>query len=112
MDMVPDDFAWITYKVRFVKTWCLGTEDKLCAQILEVADICCSGRVVSVLEGGYGSYHSHSQSRGTRTTGKYAAQVCARGKALAGAARLTFVDVHSKRTRLTGLYYPMRQARI
>jgi len=36
MDLTLEDFRWVT------------------AQVLQVADICCSGRVVSVLEGGYG----------------------------------------------------------
>eukprot|EP00980_Cylindrotheca_fusiformis_P016270 scaffold4829_cov129-Cylindrotheca_fusiformis.AAC.30 len=36
MDLEPEDYAWTTRKV------------------LEIADICCQGRVVSVLEGGYG----------------------------------------------------------
>lgn len=36
IDLEPEDYAWTTRK------------------ILEVADICCQGRVVSVLEGGYG----------------------------------------------------------
>jgi len=36
MDMEPEDYAWVTKK------------------IMEIADICCQGRVVSVLEGGYG----------------------------------------------------------
>lgn len=36
LDLKPEDYAWTTRK------------------ILEVADICCHGRVVSVLEGGYG----------------------------------------------------------
>jgi hypothetical protein len=36
MDLEPEDYAWTTRK------------------ILEIADICCHGRVVSVLEGGYG----------------------------------------------------------
>ena len=38
MDLKEEDFAWVT------------------SEILKVADICCSGRVVSVLEGGYGAY--------------------------------------------------------
>ena len=38
MDLQPHDFQWVT------------------AEILKIADICCSGRVVSVLEGGYGQY--------------------------------------------------------
>jgi SHAQKYF class myb-like DNA-binding protein len=36
LDLEPEDYAWTTRK------------------ILEIADICCQGRVVSVLEGGYG----------------------------------------------------------
>jgi acetoin utilization deacetylase AcuC-like enzyme len=36
LDLEPEDYAWTTNK------------------ILEIADICCQGRVVSVLEGGYG----------------------------------------------------------
>jgi acetoin utilization deacetylase AcuC-like enzyme len=36
IDLEPEDYAWTTRKV------------------LEVADICCQGKVVSVLEGGYG----------------------------------------------------------
>jgi hypothetical protein len=36
IDLEPEDYAWTTRK------------------ILEVADICCQGKVVSVLEGGYG----------------------------------------------------------
>ena len=36
IDLEPEDYAWTTRK------------------ILEIADICCHGRVVSVLEGGYG----------------------------------------------------------
>ncbi len=38
IDLEPEDYAWTTRK------------------ILEIADICCKGRVVSVLEGGYGRH--------------------------------------------------------
>jgi acetoin utilization deacetylase AcuC-like enzyme len=38
IDLEPEDYAWTTRK------------------ILEIADICCQGRVVSVLEGGYGRH--------------------------------------------------------
>lgn len=38
LNLLPSDFAWIT------------------AQILAVARVCCPGRVVSVLEGGYGTW--------------------------------------------------------
>lgn len=43
MDMRPEDFAWVT------------------SEILKIADICCNGRVVSVLEGGYGNYSPKSR---------------------------------------------------
>jgi acetoin utilization deacetylase AcuC-like enzyme len=36
LDLEPEDYAWTTRK------------------ILQIADICCQGRVVSILEGGYG----------------------------------------------------------
>ena len=38
MNMMPEDFAWVS------------------SEIMQVADLCCGGRLVSVLEGGYGSY--------------------------------------------------------
>jgi SHAQKYF class myb-like DNA-binding protein len=38
MDLRPVDFEWTT------------------TELLKVADLCCNGRIVSVLEGGYGSY--------------------------------------------------------
>jgi acetoin utilization deacetylase AcuC-like enzyme len=38
MDLRPIDFEWTT------------------TELLKVADLCCNGRLVSVLEGGYGSY--------------------------------------------------------
>lgn len=40
MDLRPIDFEWTT------------------TELLKVADLCCNGRIVSVLEGGYGSYPS------------------------------------------------------
>lgn len=46
MDLDPEDYAWTT------------------RQILQVADICCNGRVVSVLEGGYGRPKRSSQEKG------------------------------------------------
>lgn len=42
MNLTPDDIAWAT------------------SEVLKIADYCCHGRVVSVLEGGYGSYDKHS----------------------------------------------------
>jgi acetoin utilization deacetylase AcuC-like enzyme len=38
MDMQPEDFEWVT------------------TEVMRIADLCCGGRLVSVLEGGYGSY--------------------------------------------------------
>lgn len=38
MDLSPEDFGWAV------------------AEIMKVADLCCAGKVVSVLEGGYGQY--------------------------------------------------------
>jgi acetoin utilization deacetylase AcuC-like enzyme len=40
MDLSPEDFGWAT------------------TEVLKVADLCCGGKVVSVLEGGYGEYDS------------------------------------------------------
>ena len=45
MDLRPIDFEWTT------------------TELLKVADLCCSGRLVSVLEGGYGSYPSSKTSQ-------------------------------------------------
>eukprot|EP01038_Epipyxis_sp_PR26KG_P004993 gene4993-6978_t len=50
MNLSPQDFAWAT------------------SEILKIADICCNGKLVSVLEGGYGEYDSlkvkqHAQSK-------------------------------------------------
>jgi acetoin utilization deacetylase AcuC-like enzyme len=50
MDLLPEDFAWVT------------------TEILKIADICCQGRVVSVLEGGYGEYEHHASSANNSTT--------------------------------------------
>lgn len=44
LDLEPEDYAWTTRK------------------IMEIADICCQGRVVSVLEGGYGKTPSEDKN--------------------------------------------------
>ena len=44
LDLTPADFEWLTH------------------QLLGVAAVCCPGRVVSVLEGGYGSYEFNKES--------------------------------------------------
>jgi hypothetical protein len=43
MDLLEEDFEWVT------------------TEITKIADICCAGRVVSVLEGGYGQYKAKPQ---------------------------------------------------
>lgn len=45
MDLEPEDFKWVT------------------SEVLHVADLCCGGRVVSVMEGGYGEYNNPKPSR-------------------------------------------------
>lgn len=54
MDLSPEDFAWTT------------------REILKIADICCQGRLVSVLEGGYGAYDEAAQvnKSGVATRGR------------------------------------------
>lgn len=53
MDLLPEDFNWVT------------------SEILKIADICCNGKVVSVLEGGYGEYDdSKPKSYSTRSSKK------------------------------------------
>lgn len=47
MDLKIEDYAWVLGKV------------------MEVASVCCEGRVVSLLEGGYGSYKRQKGSNDT-----------------------------------------------
>ena len=49
MNLRPADFQWVT------------------RELVNIADICCNGRLVSVLEGGYGSYASIPAHGGART---------------------------------------------
>jgi acetoin utilization deacetylase AcuC-like enzyme len=50
MDLKPEDFSWAT------------------SEIMKIADICCGGRIVSVLEGGYGeSGHEHETRASSKT---------------------------------------------
>lgn len=44
IDLLPEDFAWAT------------------TEIMKIADICCGGKLVSVLEGGYGEYAAVGKS--------------------------------------------------
>lgn len=55
MDLMPADFEWVT------------------TEVLRVADLCCAGRVVSVLEGGYGEYAKQSKSSGRSKTNQMTA---------------------------------------
>lgn len=53
MDLTVADIAWVT------------------TEVMKIADICCNGRLVSVLEGGYGQYvgsGSASKGYGTRSS--------------------------------------------
>jgi acetoin utilization deacetylase AcuC-like enzyme len=45
MDLKSEDFSWAT------------------TEIMKIADICCNGRIVSVLEGGYGEYGAEISSK-------------------------------------------------
>ena len=58
MDLRPSDFEWIT------------------TEIMRIADLCCSGRVVSVLEGGYG-HHTHTKTKTHRDEKEEAVTVTA-----------------------------------
>ena len=49
MDLAPSDFEWVT------------------SEVMKIADICCAGRVVSVLEGGYGSYSAEARKQANAT---------------------------------------------
>ena len=59
LDLEPDDFAWLTNAILvrqafwFARPAVSSSSRRLCAQ--GVANVCCEGRVVSVLEGGYGT---------------------------------------------------------
>ena len=70
LDLTPADFEWAT------------------SQILTVASVCCPGKVVSVLEGGYGNYapdnSKESVSGWTVSREKLAENVSAHLSALAG----------------------------
>lgn len=59
MDLTPEDFAWVT------------------SEIMKIADICCNGRVVSVLEGGYGENNTHKSLKGRapHTTRQHTRQI-------------------------------------
>jgi hypothetical protein len=53
MDLTKEDFEYVT------------------SQVMRVADVCCNGRVVSVLEGGYGAYNpltGFQREKPSRTT--------------------------------------------
>ena len=59
MDLEPEDYAWTTRK------------------ILEIADICCHGRVVSVLEGGYGRTPQNSDGKTPQSLDRSVLSECA-----------------------------------
>ena len=53
MNLKSEDYRYILHRVQ------------------EVADICCQGRVVSVLEGGYGNYERVKKTKDTYTINRY-----------------------------------------
>lgn len=59
IDLEPEDYAWTTRKV------------------IEIADICCHGRVVSVLEGGYGKTPSTASADPNQPLDKSSFSECA-----------------------------------
>ena len=65
LDLLDGDFAWLTKEIQ------------------HVADICCEGRVVSVLEGGYGT-QVHERKTGTWSFNReqFAANVASHVKVL------------------------------
>ena len=67
MDLTPDDFFWVTREIQAVRrrrraSSCAVTlllckvypHSVAAPHLCQIADMCCGGRVVSVLEGGYG----------------------------------------------------------
>jgi hypothetical protein len=69
MNLTSEDFAWIT------------------RQILAVARMCCPGRVVSVLEGGYGKYSKAAIAAANAAAAERVAATRAASRAAAAAAR-------------------------
>lgn len=53
MDLKAEDFSWAT------------------TEIMKIADICCNGRLVSVLEGGYGEYQRENDGRPSRVVTRH-----------------------------------------
>jgi acetoin utilization deacetylase AcuC-like enzyme len=50
MDLKPEDFSWAT------------------TEVMKIADICCNGRFISVLEGGYGESNGEMKTAGKIAT--------------------------------------------
>ena len=72
LDLRPDDFEWVT------------------AQLRRVADLCCHGRLVSVLEGGYGTCDAAAvAAANAAAAAASAAAAAAAAEATAGAAAPT-----------------------
>ena len=57
LDLEPDDFAWLTNAilVRQALSFARPVVSSSSPPAQGVANVCCEGRVVSVLEGGYGT---------------------------------------------------------
>ena len=72
LDLTPADFEWAT------------------AELLRVAAVCCPGRVVSLLEGGYGTYEfSKTSATGwTISRAQLGENAAAHASALVGVSRV------------------------
>jgi len=92
LDLEESDFAWLTTSVlgaaylTCYRLWLLVDELMSCAvRWAAVAKVCCEGRVVSVLEGGYGTQvHDSKTKKWTFNREVFASNVAAHVRALMG----------------------------
>ena len=68
MDLEPEDFAWAT------------------TEISKIADMCCDGRVISVLEGGYGFFHPPKAKAATQQQQQHPSEQKRKGASVVAAA--------------------------
>lgn len=80
INLTPADYAWTTSKVSFLFLFSSNNPNRKTNspfQIVEVADICCQGRIVSLLEGGYGKSPANLNSDNVATLDKSTFSQCA-----------------------------------
>jgi acetoin utilization deacetylase AcuC-like enzyme len=75
IDLEPEDFAWTTRKV------------------CEVADLCCNGRIVSVLEGGYGRSVTSKRSESATTSSSVGSSISSSSTSVAAVNGATMNDL-------------------